>query len=231
MAVSEEKTVDPRQPTRRERVPQELPAGVSVEGLGLRGTVAGVPPMGAPMVSAAPIVMKSMAARDEKERSVTSASWAPPPAPPSPSPPPSRQAPRPTAETFTGVIGRVFGGRFEADDEAREEGEAVAHEAAAPVTTLRGRVTRRSGREVVVEIEVTGALAWDPPADADVELDDGRFVDAEVDLGRSAGASSLAGGLVIRLVFRLPDGAGAAGVRGVTLRAPGGELRIELEAR
>jgi len=37
VAVSEEATVDPRQPTRRERIPQALPEGLSAEGLGLRG--------------------------------------------------------------------------------------------------------------------------------------------------------------------------------------------------
>ena len=36
VAVSEEPAVDPTQPTRRERMPHELPAGMSVEGLGLR---------------------------------------------------------------------------------------------------------------------------------------------------------------------------------------------------
>ncbi len=37
IAVSEEATVDPRQPLRRERIPQSLPRGLSIEGLGLRG--------------------------------------------------------------------------------------------------------------------------------------------------------------------------------------------------
>jgi Ca-activated chloride channel family protein len=37
VAVSEEPTVDPTRPTRRERMPQQLPYGMSVEGLGLRG--------------------------------------------------------------------------------------------------------------------------------------------------------------------------------------------------
>jgi Ca-activated chloride channel family protein len=36
VAVSEEPTVDPRAPFRRERMPQALPYGMSVEGLGLR---------------------------------------------------------------------------------------------------------------------------------------------------------------------------------------------------
>jgi hypothetical protein len=37
VAISEEATVDPRQPTRRERIPQALPEGLSAEGLGLHG--------------------------------------------------------------------------------------------------------------------------------------------------------------------------------------------------
>src|SRR5262249_54088463 len=36
VAVSEEPSVDPRAPWRRERIPQALPHGMSVEGLGLR---------------------------------------------------------------------------------------------------------------------------------------------------------------------------------------------------
>jgi Ca-activated chloride channel family protein len=37
VAVTEEATVDPLQPLRRERIPQALPAGLSAAGLGLRG--------------------------------------------------------------------------------------------------------------------------------------------------------------------------------------------------
>jgi Ca-activated chloride channel family protein len=37
VAVTEEATVDPLQPLRRERIPQALPVGLSVTGLGLRG--------------------------------------------------------------------------------------------------------------------------------------------------------------------------------------------------
>src|SRR2546427_12729140 len=37
VAVTEEATVDPLHPLRRERIPQALPAGLSAAGLGLRG--------------------------------------------------------------------------------------------------------------------------------------------------------------------------------------------------
>jgi Ca-activated chloride channel family protein len=40
VAISEEPTVDPRRPVKYERMPQELPYGMSAEGLGLRGAVA-----------------------------------------------------------------------------------------------------------------------------------------------------------------------------------------------
>jgi len=55
VAVSEEPTVDPKTPIRRERMPQALAHGLSVEGLGLRGrapmqplAVSAMPPPGEP---------------------------------------------------------------------------------------------------------------------------------------------------------------------------------------
>ena len=47
VALSDEQTVDPRQPTRRFTVPHELPAGMSAEGLGLRRSSAHVMARGA----------------------------------------------------------------------------------------------------------------------------------------------------------------------------------------
>ena len=41
VAISEEPSVDPRQPARRVRMPQELPYGMSAEGLGLRPSLGG----------------------------------------------------------------------------------------------------------------------------------------------------------------------------------------------
>jgi Ca-activated chloride channel family protein len=41
VAVSEEATVDPRAPVRHERMPQDLPSGLSAEGLGLRAAFPG----------------------------------------------------------------------------------------------------------------------------------------------------------------------------------------------
>jgi len=46
VAIAEEPSVDPTEPTRRERIPQELPHGTSVEGFGLRGDMRDVSAFG-----------------------------------------------------------------------------------------------------------------------------------------------------------------------------------------
>jgi hypothetical protein len=48
VAIAEKPSVDPRQPSRRERLPVELPHGVSAEGTGLLGGGAVIAAMGAP---------------------------------------------------------------------------------------------------------------------------------------------------------------------------------------
>src|SRR5690606_32123918 len=81
VAVSDEATVDPGDPTRRAHIPHTLPHGMSAAGLGLR--TASLPMAGG---AAAPSSMTSVrSARD------TSAVRAMPPAPPR-SPAPKREA-------------------------------------------------------------------------------------------------------------------------------------------
>jgi Ca-activated chloride channel family protein len=72
VAVSEEPSVDPSAPTRRVRVPQNLPHGMSLEGLGLRaGAVAAgpavmgamAPPAGAPVRAARAVRLGDLGAR------------------------------------------------------------------------------------------------------------------------------------------------------------------------
>jgi hypothetical protein len=68
VAVSEEATVDPAQPTRRERIPQMVPQGLSREGLGLGGRV----------VARMAQYSISLSARSERlafQRSVASPAW------------------------------------------------------------------------------------------------------------------------------------------------------------
>jgi hypothetical protein len=62
VAVSEEPAVDPTQPSRRERMPHALPAGMSVEGLGLRGA----PSIVARLSSHAPVSPSPTSRRDDR---------------------------------------------------------------------------------------------------------------------------------------------------------------------
>jgi Ca-activated chloride channel family protein len=60
VAVSEEPTVDPTQPLRRERIPQALPYGMSAEGLGLRSATA--PAMVSPALACLQVSMTAFVA-------------------------------------------------------------------------------------------------------------------------------------------------------------------------
>ncbi|WP_394830624.1 VWA domain-containing protein [Pendulispora rubella] len=81
VAISEEKTVDPRAPMRRERIPHHVPYGMSVEGLGLRA-----PAMAARFLAAGPVVQRRGRLED-------------------PAGPASRSAPRPVS-WFDRLFGR-----------------------------------------------------------------------------------------------------------------------------
>jgi Ca-activated chloride channel family protein len=188
LAVSTEVTVDPSAPTRREIVPQELPHGVSAEGLGLRrepqkgAFTGGIPMSGVPKAR-----MMAMPA-----------AMALPPAPASPA--------RPSvAKTAPGAIGddggsaaASFGRLFRKDDSdeevvgapsqdelaelgeaiesvetlrggraepAKEEAAKIAPAAPAPAPAATGAARRFSatlrllrGHDLVLEILVAGAM-------------------------------------------------------------------------
>jgi hypothetical protein len=55
VAISEEPAVDPKQPRRRRRLPVELPAGVSAEGVGLAAAIPRVASLAKGLFGAAPI--------------------------------------------------------------------------------------------------------------------------------------------------------------------------------
>ena len=75
IAVTAERTVDPREPVRRETMPQELPAGMSAEGLGLRATRSAVFPVQAQAASVLYSLKELASAGAEQGRAV----MAPPP--------------------------------------------------------------------------------------------------------------------------------------------------------
>jgi Ca-activated chloride channel family protein len=104
VAVSQDVTVDPRAPVRRETMPQELPYGLSAEGLGLR------PPAGMmaqALGGAVKTAMLSMPAPAQM-RSRMAPGAPPPPMAPSPARPPSASAgPAGAKSKGAGFLGRA----------------------------------------------------------------------------------------------------------------------------
>jgi Ca-activated chloride channel homolog len=195
IAVSDEPSVDPKAPMRKQRIPQELPFGVSVEGIGLRG----VP---------APAPMQAMS-RTRAFAISTGGAFAPPP-PASP----SRMAPE-KAKRAGGILGGVRDffkkeakGSFE---EAPERGE-VALEEPLP-SSLKGRITRHKGKEVIVEIELTDEVDWIVEDEAWLDDSDGGSTRATVDRARTTASQRLGSGQTIRLVLTLDGEPGAAALR------------------
>jgi Ca-activated chloride channel family protein len=164
VAVSEEPTVDPREPIRRERMPQALPHGLSVEGLGLRHRMPS-PPACAPAASLDEVAMHVY-------RPTAPASFA------APAPPAFRRRPAPEASAGLSLQGsytwrggylvvtvEVEDGEVEWQLPAEVEVTDVWDEShACPVDTAR---TTRSGT-VAAGASLRIVLAW--PEDDRPEL-------------------------------------------------------------
>jgi Ca-activated chloride channel homolog len=202
IAVSEEVTVDPGAPTRRERMPQQLPHGMSVEGLGLRSGAGGAMPLYAMASAGAP--MRTRAAMM-------------PGAPPPPAKgrsgigglfrslrggPPEAKKAAPAAEGSSGPADQdeVFFDREEEPQEAEATGAADEGQ-----RRFQGRITLRSGDQLVVEIDVDGAdLDWRPGTSVELCWPDGRRTTAP--LRQRTHPGTVRAGETIRLVIELaPD--------------------------
>jgi hypothetical protein len=189
VAIDKTPSVDPRAPTRRESVPQMLPYGTSIEGLGLRGPADG---HGGPVLMSAGRLAAPLAA----------AAGAPPgpmmrmrvvaEAPPRPQPPQSK-AP---SEQGGSLLGRAFGALLRA-------GRVTT----TPTDRVRGRVVKRTGTTIVIEIEVLAELDWNEAAlavaTARVELADGSVIDAKVDIAQSTRTARLLSGQRAKLTLVL----------------------------
>jgi Ca-activated chloride channel family protein len=206
VAVSEEATVDPRQPTRREVMPQQLPHGQSVAGLGLRAagapmsTVAACMPLqqlrqlvqsdsfdsedvvelGAIHQPAFPdFDQPGREAKKEASRFGRRRQDAGPPPPP---PVPSSTGGRPPPPA----------GR--------------AAKASPAPRRLAARLVQRADDLLIVEFEVLGAaLDWDPSSF--LRLDGAPRTACAVDAAASTAAGLVAVGQTVRLVLRLAPSA------------------------
>jgi Ca-activated chloride channel family protein len=232
LAIDSERAVDPTRPSRRESIPQELPYGVSVEGLGLRAC-------------AAPVALE----KGSFTGRVT------PAAPASAMPQMRTRGMAPAAKAAGGAAGAIgaalgkLGGLFkkESGDGGGGGGVKDASEAAKPIqpearrtmalpsaprdeeaadaddtrvaapkpplgerhaeqaeiAPLRGRIVKLDGREIIVQIDVPDDFAWSLDGEAWIEDDAGGHTRARVDGKRSTGAQPVKRGQSLRLVLEL----------------------------
>jgi len=190
VAVSDEATVDPRQPTRREVVPQELPHGMSVAGLGLRRAASLAMPMGGTVASVAwPTAAADLAFEAAASRELRRAA---------PSAPPPIKA-RARKEAL----------REEVDEWAGPASSLPEGGGPEAPRLLPGRLVLATPDRLVIEVEVVGGpLDWDPTGP--VLLDGLLLGGCAVDLDASTAAGRVAAGRTVRLVLRRDPTPGAA---------------------
>lgn len=185
VAISETPTVDPRAPSRRVLVPHELPAGTSVDGLGLR-----------PMVVASPSTMASLASLAfdsglfslstvEHRRAAPRRPSAAPPSPPEVA----------RAQVFPSFRLHVTPPVPGATRRAHEGGD------------LRLVRAIRKGTSLLVILDVVHELVWIRP-DAVLVRAGGAIHTVKIDLARSTESGELQVGNVLRLVLLGVDALG-----------------------
>lgn len=201
VAVSEEPMVDPKAPRRKQRIPQELPFGVSVDGLGLRHAA----PAGRPMTAAQAM---------SRTRAITGsfAAMLPPAAP-------ARPSPEKAAKRDVGGGGAPKGAtKTEAwpqDEEGARLGSVtfdddLAESPPEPTPPLRGRVLRHKGEELIIEIDLDAEHDWIIEDEAWVHDAAGGATRATVDRARTTASQRLGAGQSARLVLTLDRAPGAA---------------------
>ncbi|HYX92678.1 MAG TPA: VIT domain-containing protein, partial [Myxococcaceae bacterium] len=182
VAISDGVRVDPTAPVRSQDIPQELPFGMSVQGIGLR-PAAGIVRSAAAgprefMIAAAPPVMAGRG-RAKQDETVGVRPWL-------------------QEREVLPDFGRAPSRSFPAP-------RAPVHEPPTP-RTLRGTVRLFDAKNLVVEIALSQELEWKAPAEVEVALVDGRRIRVQVDLGRSTREGRVPSGSIVRLVL---DHAGA----------------------
>jgi Ca-activated chloride channel family protein len=246
VAVSEDITVDPGDPLRRERMPHELPYGVSAEGLGLRPAA----PMSAGMAMAA-ARPQSVVKVELGERSRSDAlrarvgkalmgAAAPPPGLSPPAAAPSRAA---LSRTAAPAKDETTADLRDVDPEAapakasRSRGLlgrvrdlfASKQEAHPQPQQLRGRIALKKDNQLVIEVfaELT-ELAWAPSGEARITLANGQVVTATIDTARTTRAGTIAAGAAARLALEVAPGALTDDVRSITIELDGATVTIEV---
>lgn len=231
IAITQQATLNPNGPTRREEIPQELPYGMSVDGLGLRG--AGPIPMplaaapsGMPMSKAKPAPASvaqtagglARGIADLFKREDSDGAGAPPPA--------DIGAEGQLADEEAVVEREIAppqrsGGKRMARERApakpasappadnRPEPKGMADKKTKSPRRIKGRVVIRKDGEWIVELQLPSRFVWNPSQPIQVTLADGRVAQISVNAAASTSAGSLSAGLVIRVALRWSPSLGA----------------------
>ncbi len=188
VAIGDEPAVDPRSPSRQERIPQSLPFGVSVDGLGLRSSGLSAASFGAPMM--------------ERTRSAMAPMM---PAAGGAAPPPPAPTGKPAAPKSPSLVSRVRGLFEPAKKSVPPLGHVTPAADKEPASSrLRGRIKRQRGRAWIVEFDVVDELDWAPGTEAFVVGAGGR-VRATIEAAQTTRGGRIAGGQTVRLVLTLDD--------------------------
>jgi len=209
VAISEEVTVDPSQPTRRETMPHQLPYGMSVQGLGLRAA-------GAPLMRAMSMAMPA---------GPPASFGAPPPPGAAPPPPQAARRPAPVSRSRRLLADEPSDGpadELEADfeeeelsalEQPKERGlvrrviDAVGDMLGSrEQLALNGRVVLQKDGLLVIEIDITSACSWDP-SEVSLELADGSMLDVNIARDKTTASGELSPGQTVRLALRWTGGA------------------------
>jgi len=219
VAVSNDETVDPQAPTRRERMPHELGAGLSAEGIGLRSTGDMMQVLSAAMPS------RAMAGAVRMRRGGV----------------PSTFAAHSVSKKKGGMLGRVrdaaanlFGGGGDDDsedydtptflrrsqqyeesddfeettgsfgvsmftDDAPVPASPPAPQGAPPPAMWEARLVRADDTALVLEIDVAADDHWDPGTEVMIQLEDGTMVSAVIRVDRTTRAGHVTAGQTVRL--------------------------------
>ncbi len=225
IALTDEATVDPTQPTRRETMPHQLPYGMQAEGLGLRpasGPVHAMPVMAmaaaprgqalggadlsrmiAPAGASASSGAGGAPAPEAKKAGffqslVSRARKASEPQPPPGAPPPAMK------ETGAAIGSPVESARAD-EDAVADESERAARDLVEALAPLEGRIALRGPARLVLELAVTRAFWWSAPAALWLRLPDGTTIACALDETASTRRGPLEAGLVLRIALRLDE--------------------------
>jgi hypothetical protein len=187
VAISDTIEVDPRAPSRRQRIAHELPHAMSAEGLGLRSAAAHFPisaAVAAPMKSK---ISMTMVGRLRVSAPAAAPRMAAPP------PPPLESAG--SVEDF--AVGLTDSDDLELKTMVRSETQALE------AIELPGTVTLDKDGRLVIAVEVTEPLDWILPESVTLVLADGTELPVRVDAKLSTAPTSASAGQTLRLVLAL----------------------------